>query len=282
MKNLIFIIMMTCLVNQYSHAEEVKLKVLSGIVANANYAKGEATKPAILVLHGFLQSYNFSIISSLFDNISSEGYTVLSPSLSLKIPNRKKSLSCEALHDHSIEDDQKEIAQWVDWLKSRGHKKIVLIGHSQGSTSLLSYLTEHKRSKLIKKFIAVSVLEVNVSRNKYENNRFNKLLDKKLKENSRSPISHKLSFCNKYLGTIRSFKSYQKWTTERIITSIKELKIPVRIIMGGSDNRIRKNWVGRLKSTKKPLSIIKGANHFMDGFHEFDLLEVVLKELESN
>ena len=51
--------------------------------------------------------------------------------------------------------------------------------------------------------------------------------------------------------------------------------------MGGSDNRIRKDWIKNLKGTGRNVTVIEGANHFMDGFNEFDLLEIVLQELDK-
>lgn len=276
----LYLVLFLSFINFQSYASSVKLKMPSGIVANANYVKGKPDKATVLLLHGFLQTHNFSTINRLFDSLSSEGYSVFSPTLTLGIPNRKKSLACEALHDHTMKDDQVEIDAWIKWLSKKGHKNIVLMGHSQGSTSLLSYLAKYK-SKNVSEFIAASILEVNMSRNKTENNRFNQSLKKKIVANSRVPFTSKLSYCVKYLGTPQSFKSYQSWSTTKILKEIRKLKIPIRIIMGGSDNRIRKDWIEKLKSSKKPITVIEGANHFMDGFNEFDLLEIVLEELEK-
>ncbi|MCW8901372.1 MAG: alpha/beta hydrolase [Gammaproteobacteria bacterium] len=278
MNKILCAILLLCLTSAQSYAAEVKLKMPNGLVANAAYTSGTSDKPLIFLLHGFLQTHHFSTISRLFESLSGEGYSVFSPTMSLGIPDRKKSLACEALHDHTMEDDKNEIDAWMKWLKDKGHNNIILMGHSQGSTSLLNYLTEH-RSNLISKFIAVSILEVNVSRNDSENKRFNKLLESKISETPRVPLTSKLSYCVKYFGTPRSFQSFQSWTTGKILKEIQEIKLPVRIIMGGSDNRIRKNWIEKLKDTRKPVTVIDGANHFMDGFNEFDLLEVVLKEL---
>ena len=280
MKNILFTISLLCLVCMQSQASEVRLKMPNGLVANAAYIKGDSNKPTVFLLHGFLQTHHFSTINRLFESLSGEGFSVFSPTTTLGIPNRKKSLACEALHDHTMKNDQDEIAVWIKWLEDNGHKNIVMMGHSQGSTSILSYLVKHKPTT-VSKFIAVSILEVNVSRNETENNRFNKVLNNKLAENARTPFTSQLSFCNKYLGTPKSFQSYQTWTTAKILKETRRLKIPIRLIMGGSDNRIRKDWIEKLKATKKPLTVIEGANHFMDGFNEFDLLEVVIKELEK-
>lgn len=46
--------------------------------------------------------------------------------------------------------------------------------------------------------------------------------------------------------------------------------------MGGADNMIEQNWIRSLQHIQTPLVVISGANHFMDGENEFDLLEHTL------
>lgn len=280
MKNNIYLVLLLCFISFQSYASSVKLKMPNGIVANASYIKGDTDKPVVFLLHGFLQTHNFSTISRLSDSLSGEGYSVFSPTLTLGIPNRKKSLACEALHDHTMENDQDELDAWIKWLKIKGHKNIILLGHSQGSTSILSYVTKIK-SQEVSKFIAVSILEVNTSRIKKENMKFNQALKNKLATKSRTPFINKLSFCVKYMGTPRSFMSYQNWSAQKIIKKLRDVKLPTKIVMGGSDSRIAKNWINELKKTGKDVAVINGASHFMDGVNEFDLLEIVLAEIEK-
>lgn len=281
MKKSISLILIFIIVSFQSYADSIKLKMPNGLNANAAYTRGEPNKPAIFILHGFLQTHHFSTVSRLYENLSAEGYTVFSPTITLGIPNRKKSLACEALHDHTMENSQAEIDVWLKWLKKKGHENIVVMGHSQGSTSLLSYISKND-SERVSKFIAVSILEVNTSREKDENLKFNKFLNEKLKNKERIPFSRKLSFCDKYFGTPRSFISYQAWSEEKIIQTLATLKTPTKIIMGGNDNRISKDWNKKLKSKINGIAIIKGANHFMDGVHEFDLLDIILGELKNS
>src|SRR5512134_1452298 len=73
-----------------------------GIPANAEYLIGERSKPAVLLLHGFLQTREFATVATLARDLQDEGYTVLAPTLSLSIPNRERSLACEAVHRHSM------------------------------------------------------------------------------------------------------------------------------------------------------------------------------------
>ena len=83
------------------------------------------------------------------------------------------------------------------------------------------------------------------------------------------------------MGTPRSFMSYQNWSAQKIIKKLRDVKLPTKIVMGGSDSRIAKNWINELKKTGKDVAVINGASHFMDGVNEFDLLEIVLAEIEK-
>ena len=123
------------------HAAIAQLEMHPGIPASAEYLPGQRDKPAVLLLHGFLQTRAFPTVATLARGLHDAGYSVLSPTLSLGIPNREKSLACEAVHTHSLNDDVMEITRWVTWLKSQGHRSIVLVGHSFGSMQLLAYLT---------------------------------------------------------------------------------------------------------------------------------------------
>ena len=111
----------------WAHAEIAQLEMRPKISASAEYLVGQRDKPAVLLLHGFLQTREFPTVATLARGMHDAGYTVLSPTLSLGIPNRRHSLACEAVHHHSLDDDVSEIARWVGWLKSRGHRSIVLV-----------------------------------------------------------------------------------------------------------------------------------------------------------
>ncbi len=51
--------------------------------------------------------------------------------------------------------------------------------------------------------------------------------------------------------------------------------------MGDSDETLGGGWIKALQHVQTPMVIVSGANHFMDGEHEFDLLEHTLKHLET-
>jgi len=102
-----------------------------------------------------------------------------------------------------------------------------------------------------------------------------------IKANKKSLITEQFSFCQKYRATPESMLSYLEWTPERIIAEARRLPMQTTFIMGSRDDRLGEHWIERLQQTKAKVRVIEGANHFMDGDFEFDLLDTVLLELKT-
>jgi len=77
--------------------------------AQADYLAGDANKPAVLILHGFLTTNKFHTVVAMAKGLNDEGYSVLSPTLSLGINNRKSSIKCNSIHTHTLEQDLIEV-----------------------------------------------------------------------------------------------------------------------------------------------------------------------------
>ena len=262
-----------------AQAAIVQQEMRPGITANADYLVGERTKPAVLVLHGFLQTRDFQTVVTLARGINDSGYTVLSPTLSLNIPNRAQSLACEAVHKHSLDEDVAEIGRWVSWLKSRGHRNIVLVGHSFGSLQLLAYLSS-KPHPAVKGYIGASLIETQIGA--AARPALIALLENRARSGQRALFTHPLSFCKKYTSTPDGMLSYVYWDQARTLAAIKQSPVAIRLIMGEADTMIGRGWIQTLQHVQTPMVIVKGASHFMDGEHEFDLLELSLKYLEDS
>jgi len=260
-----------------AHAEIVQQEMRPGISASAEYLAGEHSKPAVLLLHGFLQTREFSTVATLARGLQDEGYSVLSPTLSLNIPNRTQSLACEAVHKHSMEDDVAEIGRWVAWLKSRGHRSIVLVGHSFGSLQLLAYLSA-KPDSAVKAYIGASLIEAQIG----TANRPALItqLENRVHGKQRALVTQTLSFCKKYPSTPEGLLSYARWDQARVLAALRQSPVNVNLIMGEEDNMLERGWLKALQHMQAPMVIVKGASHFMDGAHEFDLLEHTLESLE--
>lgn len=261
-----------------AHAVIAQQEMRAGITASAEYLAGERSKPAVLLLHGFLQTREFPTVATLARGLRDAGYTVLAPTLSLNIPNRAQSLACEAVHKHSLDDDVSEIGRWVDWLKSQGHHSIVLVGHSFGSLQLLAYLSL-KPDAAVKAYIGASLIEAQIGTTARP--ALIAQLEERVRKKQRALVNQTLSFCGKYPSTPEGLLSYVYWDQARLLAALKQSPVGVKLIMGGADNILKPGWIKALQHVRTPMVIVKDASHFMDGAHEFDLLDNTLKHLET-
>lgn len=260
-----------------AHAATIQLEVRPGIPAGAEYLAGREDRPAVLLLHGFLQTRGFATVATLAHGLHDAGYSVLSPTLSLGIPNRKKSLACEAVHAHSLDDDVAEIARWVAWLTSEGHRSIVLVGHSFGSMQLLAYLAG-RPDPAVTAYIGTSLVEAQVGDT--VRTALIEQLERQARNNDRTLVTQRLSFCKTYRSTPQALLSYARWDQARTLAALKRSPVTTQLIMGDADELLGQDWIKSLERVRVPMVIVRGANHFMDGEHEFDLLEHTLEFLE--
>ena len=242
------------------NAEVVTLPVRANITATASWLPGDASKSPLLILHGFLQTYNFSTVNHLQENLADSDYPVLAPTLSLGIDRRSKMLGCEALHLHNLRQEVEELKQWVDWLYARHHKPVVLIAHSAGGKAVTRYLSLYPDAP-----IAQTIL-ISFSHLKH--------LDHQHQPDGKIQ-SFALGFCKKYLTTEAYYHSYIDWGSTQMIDAIKHARHPVSIILGTADKRILPAWKKSLEEAGINIVYIDGANHFFDSTHEFDLFDTV-------
>ena len=261
-----------------AHAALITLEMRPNLPATADYQSGAADKPAILVLHGFLQTREFATVATLARGLADAGYSVLTPTLTLGIPGRKQSLACEAIHHTSLADDIAEIDRWVKWLRGKGHRDIVLLGHSFGSLQLLAYLQDQP-SPAVTGFVGVSMVEAQIGGQPRAP--LIERLSAQIARKDPALVTEPLSFCGKYPTTAEALLTYVRWDQPRSLAAIRKLGGRGLLIMGSSDSKLEHGWLNALKHLKTPLIVIEGGNHFMDGEHEFDLLEHMLAFLQS-
>jgi pimeloyl-ACP methyl ester carboxylesterase len=200
------------------------------------------------------------------------------PTLSLGVPNRKQSLACEAVHRHSLDDDLDEIDRWVKWLTSRGHRQIVLIGHSFGSMQLLAYLAG-KPDPAVRGYIAASLTETQIG--PISRAELIERLEDAVARGDHKLVNQPISYCKKYPSNPAALLSYVRWDQARLVKALNAYKGHKLLIMGDADVMIGRKWLSTLQESRTPMAIVKGAGHFMDGEHEFDLLEHSLTQLKK-
>lgn len=273
-----YLLFLLLLLPQAAAAERARIELGNGLTAQAEYLSGKPTLPAVLVLHGFLQTHDFPTVATLARGLNDSGYTVLAPTLSLGVPNRKQSLACEAVHRHSLDEDLDEIDRWVKWLTSRGHRQIVLIGHSFGSMQLLAYLAG-KPDPAVRGYIAASLTETQIGPTSRAE--LIERLEDAVARGDHKLVNQPISYCKKYPSNPAALLSYVRWDQARLLKALNAYKGHKLLIMGDADVMIGRKWLSTLQESRTPMAIVKGAGHFMDGEHEFDLLEHSLTQLKK-
>lgn len=273
-----YLLFLLLLLPQAAAAERARIELGNGLTAQAEYLSGKPTLPAVLVLHGFLQTHDFPTVATLARGLNDSGYTVLAPTLSLGVPNRKQSLACEAVHRHSLDEDLDEIDRWVKWLTSRGHRQVVLIGHSFGSMQLLAYLAG-KPDPAVRGYIAASLTETQIGPTSRAE--LIERLEDAVARGDHKLVNQPISYCKKYPSNPAALLSYVRWDQARLVKALNAYKGHKLLIMGDADVMIGRKWLSTLQESRTPMAIVKGAGHFMDGEHEFDLLEHSLTQLKK-
>jgi dienelactone hydrolase len=258
----------------------IEAKLPSGKLATASYQRGQPDRPAVLLLHGFLQTRNFPTVASAGDALATAGYSVLMPTLSLGISRRNQSLPCEAVHTHSLQEDVAELGYWTRWLADRGHTQIVLVGHSFGSVQILSYLNG-KPAPAVAKAILISLTDVEVKQDANQRAKLAASLRERATHNAGALAEAEFGHCKKYVAPTAALLSYLSITRESILVDLRKPPVPVEVLLGSADDRMGADWAAKLRERGVTVTMIGGANHFFDNQHEFDLQDALLQSLKG-
>jgi esterase/lipase len=254
--------------------EKISLKVSDSINATANFYPGDKDKPSILILHGFMLTAQFHTVNRLAESLHESGFTVLTPTLSLGINKRAKSLECEAIHTHSLSQDLKEIDLWNRWLHEKTGKNTILIGHSSASIMLIWYLADTPSSP-VDSVIFLSLPNFGPSQFNNETEADARAAQDLVEKNNHALHEFGLAYCKKYVSSAKDFLSYYQLSKANIRKKLEQLSIDKTLIYGSEDKRIDRQWNQDLEKLDIQVITIKKANHFFDFEHEFELLDTI-------
>lgn len=254
-------------------AEIVRKEVDEHVTATAEYRAGSPENPAILVLHGFLQTRDFSTVRRLADSLYDWNYTVLSPTLSLGIDTRARSLPCEAIQTHGMQDAVNELAMWIEWLVAQGHDEVILVGHSSGASQILVYLNGQPHPA-VKQAILVSLVAFGPGESSNETEEHAQSARAAVAAGEKGLKEYGLSFCTVYPTPPELFLSYYDWSMPRLAAALDGTEVPVSVVVGTEDRRMTPEWVAMITASSANVVIVEGASHFFDDTAEFDLLDV--------
>jgi len=261
-------------------AETVEARLPTGTFATAEFRTGKPDLPAVLLIHGFMQTRDFPTVSRLMDGLSVAGYATLAPTLSLGISRRARSLPCEAVHRHTLEQDIAEIAFWVKWLAHRKPGPIVIVGHSYGSLQSLIYAAD-KPSPALRQVIALSLVDAERQSDPRTATAMLNDAKRRIALGNTQLVNYPLGYCQQYVSTPQSFLSYSRWHRPDILRLSRQSKVPLEVLIGGSDDRMGEDWPQKLGAAGNHVQVIAGANHFFDAEHEFEVLDLTIALLKS-
>lgn len=249
--------------------------------ANAEWSVPEGVDPkkkgAVLWLHGLFQTHRMKEpISVQRESWVAAGYPVLSPTLTLGINDRKEPYDCSYPLDHEYELNIKEIKEWIEWLRSKGVKRIILAGHSMGGQQVIHTAEELKDGIDLAGVLAVAPAKGTP--------REHPLLQeaKELVEDGKGKRMLETSFfyCQKTRVSARTLYSYYG-VNRNIGKSLEKIEVPVLIVWGGEDDRVKdlpkflEPYVKGKKNVR--IEVIDYADHFFRDLAAEDLSSIAIE-----
>jgi len=255
----------------------MELSMAPDRVAEADYWPGAADMPAILIMHGFLQTHQFPTVRRLAESLADEGFSVLTPTLTLGLNRRRQSLACEAIHTHSLQQDVAELTAWTQWLARHAGKAPVVVGHSTGGV-LLAAMLASGGDAAIRQAMLVSMVSFDWVPEHGDLAGLRQRAVAKLEEDTGDEVDvYSLGYCRKYVTTAAALLSYLDWDQERLSQALMDATVPVTVIFGDKDEQADRVWLDTLRTGGVEVRAVAGADHFFDLAHEFDLLDEVVK-----
>lgn len=270
-------------------AEEVTLPH-HGLTLNASLdlAAGKSVADGVIVItHGMLAHRDMEALTYLRSLLAEHGYNTLSINLGLGLDNRHGMYECTVPHRHRNDDAAEEIGAWVDWLKSKGVNKVVLLGHSRGGAQTALYAADRDDAAVRALVLMAPALGENSDAASYQK-RFNKPLapvvaraEKLVKDGKGGTMMDKTDFlyCPGASVTAESFLSYYG-PAARVDTPslLPKTKKPVLVVVAGNDEAVvglDKKIAPLVDGKRVQMKVVDGADHFFRDLFADDAVEAV-------
>lgn len=272
-------------------AETVNLKH-QGLNVSANLeTTGEAWRqgPVLLMTHGTLAHGQMEIMAALQQAFLDRGVSSLSINLSLGLSDREGMYDCAVPHTHKHTDAVDEIGTWLDWLKGKGVKEVVLLGHSRGGNQTARFAAAHDSAAISGVILVAPQTWSKGYEAKSYKARYNKQLAPLLAKAEKLVAEGKgdtqlkpvdFIYCENTAVTAEAFVSYyradEKMDTPTVIAGIKK---PVMVIAGGADTVVADLPQKMEKASKRDtvrFETVEGADHFFRDLYAEDLADIAM------
>lgn len=266
-------------VSAHAGSARMTLAVAPDLDADADYWPGEVGRPAVLILHGFLQTRDFPTVRRLAEALADTGYSVLLPTLTLGLDHRHQSLPCEALHTHSMDRDVAELRAWVGWLAARSGRRPVVIGHSTGAIQV-SALLDGDAAFDVERAVLISLTFFGAELGPDRVAALTARARADMTIDADAFHDYALSYCTRYVTSPTRLLSYLRWDRDELRRALGHSRVPVTVIYGSRDRDVDRGWLEQLRNDGVTLLPVTGANHFFDLANEFDLLDAVVSAVD--
>jgi pimeloyl-ACP methyl ester carboxylesterase len=289
------ILIAACLFAGVSAADEVTLPY-RGLILNARLemAKGKTLADGvILITHGSLAHNDMELYRTLQELLKEKGRNSLAINLSLGLDNRHGMYECATTHRHRHTDALDEIGAWLEWLKGKGVKKVVLLGHSLAGNQTARYAAE-RDSTLIRGIVLVApgmwddaVFATYERRYKQPLKPVLERAESLVKAGKGDSLLERTDFLTCAKTTVRaaSFVSYylpsQRPSTPALLPKVGK---PVIVFIGTQDD-IHPDVIEKVKpladGKRVQLKIIEGADAFFRDLYAEDVVDTIEAFLAS-
>lgn len=281
--------------------EYVEVQTEQNITLFGFMQKKEGNKKCILYIPGLAGNFFESKFARIFGNLSiDKGYDFLfshnQGSFQImdfqylredgKIKSKTKGSAFER-----FEDSKYDIKAWIEYIKTLGYEKIILLCHSMGCNKIVYYLNQHSYDELSNVILLAPQDNVN-----FKNLEMHEGLLEEAKRNIDLGQSDKL-LSKKFLGfCVMSSQTYYDEITNPVINNIpyktvngdfsmlKNINLPTFVLIGTDDGGDQS-----LEYMKKVASyclngkydVVEGANHNFKN-KEIKTSEKIFNYLEEN
>lgn len=278
--------------------------VLSGL-----FSSGDTSKSAVIFIHGFTSDfYTHPFYHEIADAIASkqQGFMLAQnrgTGIETEVTRSNGAIEYIGSYFEKLEDAHLDISAWIEFLKSLGYRKIILMGHSLGTIKAVRYLFEGKYKEDIEKLILLAPFDKNSYVEKKTDGGWlehGKIAQKFVDEGKGReripdtfddfPMSYQTYFSwykDDELGRMFDF-----YNPKYDFPVLSKITIPVKVIVGDKDDVLympefngSADEVGNIlqkKIKKSKVNIIKGANHTFSGKEQEVVNEVITFLEEEN
>jgi len=277
-------------------ANEVQLPY-QGLRLNANLELADGKKLAdgmIVITHSGLGHGRMDTVSYLQQLLKEGGYSSLAITLSLGVDNRHGMFNCKDTHRHHFSDGADELGAWVDWLTRQGVRRMVLLGHSRGTSQTALYVAERNPGPVQAVILLAPDTRATNDAAAYQQRHqvpLAPILEKaqQLVKAGRAEtvLEHTgILYCTDTRVTAGTIVSYYG-PDPRLDAPylIQRIRKPVLIVIAGSDEVVvgfKDKFVPLAVGQRIQVKVVEGAGHFFRDLYTDDAVDLIRTFLQGN